>query len=53
MCDTYVRGGFTGKVRTVFRRKCQCVTVSGTVRTIHRMVNKLRWAGSLLDSKPE
>jgi transposase len=52
MYDAYVKSGSARKVRRRFRRKFQDVTVPHR-ETVHRIVNKVRETGSLLDRKPE
>lgn len=52
MYDAYVKSGSARKVRRRFRRKFQDVSVPHR-ETVHRIVNKVRATGSLLDRKPE
>jgi transposase len=52
MYDAYVKSGSTRKVKRRFRRKFQDVTVPHR-KTIHRIVNKVRQTGSLMDRKPK
>jgi transposase len=52
MYDTYVKSGSARKVRRRFRHKFQNVTVPQR-ETVHRLVNKVRWTGSVLDRKAE
>jgi len=52
MYDTYVKTGSARKARRKFRRKFPDATVPHR-ETVHRIVNKVRQTGSVLDKKPE
>jgi transposase len=50
MYDTYVKSGSARKVRRRFRLKYPGVTVP-QLETVHKLVNKVRRTGSVLDRK--
>lgn len=52
MYDTYVKSGSAREVRRRFRRKFQEITVPQR-ETVHKLVNKVRRTGSVLDRKAE
>jgi transposase len=48
--DTYVKYGYAGKCRQIFRRKFRDERVPSR-QTIYKLVNKLRTTGLLIDKK--